>query len=59
MKNIPLPPTTHQPKKYSGPSADEVLALRKQFMNPGIFLYYKKPLMVVEGSMQYVWDDSG
>ena len=59
MKNIPLPPTSHQPKKYSGPSADEVLALRKQFMNPGIFLYYKKPLMVVEGSMQYVWDDSG
>jgi alanine-glyoxylate transaminase/(R)-3-amino-2-methylpropionate-pyruvate transaminase len=59
MKNIPLPPTSHQPKKYSGPSADEVLALRKQFMNPGIFLYYKKPLMVVEGSMQYVWDETG
>jgi len=59
MKNIPLPPTTHQPKKYDGPSADEVLALRKQFMNPGIFLYYKKPLMVVEGSMQYVWDETG
>src|ERR1017187_7888515 len=59
MKNIPLPPTSHQPKKYSGPSADEVLALRKQFMNPGIFLYYKKPLMVVEGSMQYVWDHAG
>src|ERR1039457_1018753 len=59
MKNIPLPPTSHQPKKYTGLSADEVLALRKQFMNPGIFLYYKKPLMVVEGSMQYVWDDSG
>src|SRR5712672_1994397 len=59
MKNIPLPPTSHQPKKYAGPSADEVLALRKQFMNPGIFLYYKKPLMVVEGSMQYVWDETG
>src|SRR6202050_5564497 len=59
MNNSPLPPTSHQPKKYSGPSADEVLALRKQFMNPGIFLYYKKPLMVVEGSMQYVWDETG
>src|SRR5882762_5738189 len=59
MKTPTLPPTTHTPIKYSGPSADEVLALRKQFMNPGIFLYYKKPLMVVEGSMQYVWDDSG
>ena len=59
MKNIALPPTSHQPKKYAGPSADEVLALRKQFMNPGIFLYYKKPIMLVEGSMQYVWDDTG
>jgi alanine-glyoxylate transaminase / (R)-3-amino-2-methylpropionate-pyruvate transaminase len=59
MKNIPLPPTSHQPKKYAGPSAAEILALRKQFMNPGIFLYYKNPIMLVEGSMQYVWDDTG
>ncbi|MEY2466104.1 MAG: hypothetical protein QOD03_625 [Verrucomicrobiota bacterium] len=59
MKNIPLPPFSHQPKKYTGLSADEVLAKRKQFMNPGIFLYYKKPIMVVEGSMQYVWDETG
>ena len=59
MKNIPLPPTSHQPRKYTGPAADEVLALRKQFMNPGIFLYYKKPLMLVEGSMQFVWDETG
>jgi alanine-glyoxylate transaminase / (R)-3-amino-2-methylpropionate-pyruvate transaminase len=54
-----LPPTTHKPKPYTGPSAEEVLALRKQFLNPGIFLYYKKPLMIVEGKMQYVWDDTG
>jgi alanine-glyoxylate transaminase/(R)-3-amino-2-methylpropionate-pyruvate transaminase len=59
MKSIALPPCSHQPKKYTGPSASEVAALRKQFMNPGIFLYYKKPIMLVEGSMQYVWDDAG
>jgi alanine-glyoxylate transaminase/(R)-3-amino-2-methylpropionate-pyruvate transaminase len=59
MKEIPLPPTSHQPQKYIGPTADEVLALRKQFMNPGIFLYYKKPIMVVEASMQYIWDENG
>jgi alanine-glyoxylate transaminase/(R)-3-amino-2-methylpropionate-pyruvate transaminase len=33
--------------------------LRRQFLNPGIFLYYKKPLMLVEGKMQYVWDETG
>ena len=59
MKNIPLPPSPHQPKKYTGPSATEILALRKQFMNPGIFLYYKNPIMLVEGAMQYVWDETG
>ena len=59
MKTPELPPFDHQPVKYSGPSADEVLRLRKQFLNPGIFLYYKKPIMLVEGSMQYVWDEAG
>lgn len=59
MNTPTLPPTRFTPKKYSGPSADEVLALRKQFMNPGIFLYYKKPIMIVEGKMQYVWDETG
>src|ERR1041384_1550641 len=59
MKVPELPPFDHQPKKYSGPSADEVLRLRKEFLNPGIFLYYKKPLMLVEGKMQYVWDEHG
>ena len=59
MKNIPLPPSSHRPQKYPGPSADAVLALRKQFMNPGLFLSCKKPLLLVEGSMQYLWDDTG
>ncbi|MGI9088765.1 MAG: aspartate aminotransferase family protein [Chthoniobacterales bacterium] len=59
MKTPELPPFSHQPNEYKGPSADEVLAQRKQFLNPGIFLYYKKPLMVVEGKMQYLWDEKG
>ena len=58
-KSPALPPTNHTPKPYTGPSADQVLAKRKQFLNPGLFLYYKKPLMLVEGKMQYVWDDTG
>ncbi len=58
--NLPtLPPTDHVPTPYTGSSAAEVLALRKQFLNPGIFLYYKQPIMLVEGRMQYVWDESG
>src|SRR4029453_7087619 len=60
MKRAPaLPSFDHEPTKYAGPSADKVLQLRKEFLNPGIFLYYKKPLMLVEGKMQYVWDEHG
>src|SRR4029450_1538993 len=60
MKQAPaLPSCDHKPIKYTGPSADEVLQLRKEFLNPGIFLYYKNPLMLVEGKMQYVWDEHG
>jgi len=54
-----LPPFDYQPKPYTGPSAEEVLRLRKQFLNPGIFLYYKKPIMFVEGRMQYLFDETG
>ena len=59
MKFPELATFDHQPRKYTGPSADEVLRLRKEFLNPGIFLYYKKPFMMVEGKMQYVWDETG
>lgn len=59
MKSIPLPPCDHTPAPYAGPSAEQVLALRKQYLNPGLFLYYKKPIMLVEGRMQWVWDDTG
>jgi alanine-glyoxylate transaminase/(R)-3-amino-2-methylpropionate-pyruvate transaminase len=59
MKTPKLPPFDYQPTKYDGPPTEEVLRLRRQFLNPGIFLYYKKPLMLVEGKMQYVWDEKG
>src|SRR3954468_20265394 len=59
MKTPELPPFDHKPRKYTGPSPDEILRLRKEYLNPGIFLYYKKPLTMVEGKMQYVWDENG
>jgi alanine-glyoxylate transaminase/(R)-3-amino-2-methylpropionate-pyruvate transaminase len=59
MKPVPLPPTAFTPQPYTGPAAAEVLALRQQYLNPGLFLYYKRPIMIVEGKMQWVWDDTG
>jgi alanine-glyoxylate transaminase/(R)-3-amino-2-methylpropionate-pyruvate transaminase len=58
-RRLSLPVCSHVPAPYSGPSKSEALALRKEYLSPGLFLYYKEPLMVVEGHMQYVWDETG
>lgn len=59
MKSIPLPPCDHTPQPYTGPSAAQVLALRKQYLNPAIFHFYKNPLMIVEGKGQWLFDEKG
>ena len=57
--NVSLPPCDHQPAPYTGPSKDEILAMRREYLNPGIVTYYKDPICIVEGHMQYLWDDQG
>lgn len=54
-----LPVCNHSPEPYTGPARQEVIALRQQYLTPGLITYYKEPLMVVEGHMQYLWDETG
>jgi len=54
-----LPPTDLKPMPYTGPGFAETLAKRKQYLSPGLFLYYKNPIMIVEGKQQYLWDEKG
>jgi alanine-glyoxylate transaminase/(R)-3-amino-2-methylpropionate-pyruvate transaminase len=54
-----LPICNHEPAAYDGPSREEVLALRQQYVSPGVITYYKEPMMIVEGHMQYVFDETG
>src|SRR5580700_3403631 len=58
-RKLSLPVCQHSPKPYTGPSKAEVLAVRQQYLSPGLFRFYKEPLMLVEGAMQYVWDEAG
>jgi alanine-glyoxylate transaminase/(R)-3-amino-2-methylpropionate-pyruvate transaminase len=53
------PPSPHQPRPYDGPPKEEVLALRQQYLTPGLITYYRDPLLIAEGRMQYVWDETG
>lgn len=54
-----LPPFDYQPKPYAGPSREEVLAMRREFLTPALFTYYREPIMIVEGKMQYLFDEKG
>jgi alanine-glyoxylate transaminase/(R)-3-amino-2-methylpropionate-pyruvate transaminase len=58
-RRVPLPLSDHRPAPYDGPSRDEVLALRRQYLTPGLITYYNDPLLIVEGHMQYLWDETG
>jgi alanine-glyoxylate transaminase/(R)-3-amino-2-methylpropionate-pyruvate transaminase len=59
MPRLALPLTDHVPRSYDGPPKAEVLALRTTYLTPGLFSYYRDPLLLVEGHMQYLWDETG
>lgn len=54
-----MPPSAHVPKRYTGPSREEVVAMRRQYMNPAVFTLYGDPLLIVEGHMQWLFDETG
>jgi alanine-glyoxylate transaminase/(R)-3-amino-2-methylpropionate-pyruvate transaminase len=54
-----LPSYDHLPKPYDGPSYEEVMRLKSRYLTPTAVPFYKKPLMIVEGSMQYLYDEKG
>lgn len=54
-----LPAYDHQPEPYDGPSFEEVRDLRQTYLTPALVTYYKNPIMIVEGSMQYLYDEKG
>lgn len=54
-----LPLTHHTPRLYTGPSYDEVVNNRSKYMPAFYVPLYKKPLLIVEGHLQYLWDHTG
>ncbi|KGN53251.2 hypothetical protein Csa_014732 [Cucumis sativus] len=54
-----LPPFDYEPRPYKGPLTDEIFQKRKKFLGPSLFHYYQKPLNIVEGKMQYLFDENG
>jgi len=54
-----LPAFDHTPQPYTGPSKAEVLAMRKSYLSPALVTFYREPIMIVEGKMQYLFDETG
>jgi alanine-glyoxylate transaminase/(R)-3-amino-2-methylpropionate-pyruvate transaminase len=54
-----MPACAHRPRAYSGPPRAEVLALRQRYGHPSLFTLYGDPLLIVEGHMQYLFDETG
>ncbi|HZA94014.1 MAG TPA: aminotransferase class III-fold pyridoxal phosphate-dependent enzyme, partial [Gemmatimonadales bacterium] len=56
---LAMPEFSYTPTPYQGPSRAEVLALRQRYVHPALFTLYREPLMIVEGKMQYLFDETG
>ena len=56
---LEMPASDYTPRPYNGPSREEVLAMRKQYANPALFTMFKDPIMIVEGHMQWLFDETG
>lgn len=54
-----MPPCAYTPPAYTGPSRAEVAALRRQYVNPAVFTIYGDPLLIVDGHMQWLFDETG
>ncbi|KAL7152205.1 hypothetical protein ABFS83_04G081500 [Erythranthe nasuta] len=54
-----MPPFDYTPPPYTGPSAEEILRKRQQFLSPAVFHFFKNPLSLVDGKMQYLFDEKG
>ncbi|CAB3379006.1 Hypothetical predicted protein [Cloeon dipterum] len=54
-----MPPCDHKPGTYEGPDYTKVQSIKKQNIVPCILSYYKKPLLLHEGHMQWLFDHTG
>ncbi|MED6135225.1 hypothetical protein PIB30_044279, partial [Stylosanthes scabra] len=54
-----MPHFNHTPSPYSGPSASDLSKRRKLYLPTAVGPYYTNPLNLVEGKMQYLYDENG
>ncbi|KAL4235440.1 alanine--glyoxylate aminotransferase 2 [Mactra antiquata] len=51
-----MPPCDFKPEPYTGMSYEEATKVRKENLTPALLTYYRKPLMIHQGHMQWLYD---
>ncbi|KAJ8877938.1 hypothetical protein PR048_022397 [Dryococelus australis] len=54
-----MPACEFQPRKYTGPGYEKVWRIRSEHLLKNAPTYYKKPLLIHEGNMQWLFDHRG
>jgi len=49
----------YQAKEYDGPDYNTTTTIRKENLSPAMLTYYRKPLLIHQGRMQWLWDHEG
>ncbi|MHC5023731.1 MAG: aspartate aminotransferase family protein [Planctomycetota bacterium] len=57
--SMQLPAFDYTPPPYTGPDKRDVLAMRREFLTPALLTFYRDPVMIVDGKMQYLYDETG
>ena len=45
--------------EYAGPTMERTKQIRRENLNPAMSTYYRSPLLIHKGSMQWLWDHEG
>ncbi|EDO34914.1 predicted protein [Nematostella vectensis] len=51
-----MPPCDYKPEPYKGMSFDKAKQIRQTYLNPALLAYYKDPIFIWAGHMQWLWD---
>ncbi|KAG8131180.1 hypothetical protein E2320_017730 [Naja naja] len=54
-----MPPCDFVPEKYDSYSYEQMLKIRQKNVFPSLYTYYKKPLLIHQGHMQWLFDFEG
>ncbi|XP_029434833.1 alanine--glyoxylate aminotransferase 2, mitochondrial isoform X2 [Rhinatrema bivittatum] len=54
-----MPPCDFSPQPYESIPYEQVRQIRKQYLSPALKTYYKKPLLIHQGYMQWLFDSEG